>query len=91
MIALSASVAYWAMELYKSAQRPLAAMSDSAQPDPSPDAAKHPVRRPGGRGCGQQLPADGRGCPPAPKAWRSWSPTASRPRRSRSAMNCRAA
>lgn len=39
VIALSASVAYWAMELYKPAQRPLAAMSDSALPDPSPDAA----------------------------------------------------
>lgn len=39
VIALSASVAYWAMELYKPAQRPLAAMSDAAVPDPSPDAA----------------------------------------------------
>jgi general secretion pathway protein C len=39
VIALSASVAYWALELYKPPQRPLAAISDAPAPDPSPDAA----------------------------------------------------
>ena len=39
VIALSASVAYWAMELYKPKQRPLAAMTEAVLPEPSPDAA----------------------------------------------------
>ena len=38
VIALSASIAYWAMELYKPAQRPLAAMPQASVPDPAPDA-----------------------------------------------------
>jgi len=39
VIALSASIAYWVMELYKPKQRPLAAMTEAVMPDPSPDAA----------------------------------------------------
>ncbi|SHH39856.1 type II secretion system protein N [Massilia sp. CF038] len=39
VIALSASVAYWVLELYKPPQRPLAAISEAALPEPSPDAA----------------------------------------------------
>lgn len=38
VIALSASVAYWAMELYKPAQRPMAAIPPASMPDPAPDA-----------------------------------------------------
>jgi general secretion pathway protein C len=39
LIALSASCAYWAMQLYKPAQRPLAAAPVAAVPDPAIDAA----------------------------------------------------
>ena len=39
VIALSASVAYWVMELYKPKQRPLAAMVEASMPEPAPDAA----------------------------------------------------
>lgn len=39
VIALSASIAYWVMELYKPKQRPLAAMPQSSVVEPSPDAA----------------------------------------------------
>jgi general secretion pathway protein C len=39
VIALSASIAYWALELYKPAQRPMAAIADARAPDPAPDAA----------------------------------------------------
>ena len=39
VIALSASIAYWVMELYKPKQRPLAAMVEASLPDPAPDAA----------------------------------------------------
>jgi general secretion pathway protein C len=39
VIALSASIAYWIMELYKPAQRPLAAMPQASMADPSPEVA----------------------------------------------------
>jgi general secretion pathway protein C len=39
VIALSASIAYWVMELYKPKQRPLAAIAEASLPEPSPDAA----------------------------------------------------
>jgi general secretion pathway protein C len=39
VIALSASIAYWVMELYKPKQRPLAAVAEAILPEPSPDAA----------------------------------------------------
>ncbi len=39
VIALSASIAFWGMELYKPAQRPMAAIADARMADPSPDAA----------------------------------------------------
>lgn len=39
VIALSASIAYWAMELYKPKQRPLAAVAEAGMAPPSPDAA----------------------------------------------------
>ena len=39
LIALSVSCAYWAMQLYKPAQRPLAAAPAAAMPDPAIDAA----------------------------------------------------
>ncbi|HEY0064888.1 MAG TPA: type II secretion system protein N [Telluria sp.] len=39
VIALSASIAYWVLELYKPPQRPLAPMTEAAVPEPSPDAA----------------------------------------------------
>lgn len=39
LIVLSASLAYWAMQLYKPAQRPLAAAPAAAMPDPGVDAA----------------------------------------------------
>jgi len=39
VIALSASIAYWVMELYKPAQRPLAAMPQASIADPSPEVA----------------------------------------------------
>lgn len=39
LIALSVSCAYWAMQLYKPAQRPLAAAPMASQPDPAIDAA----------------------------------------------------
>ena len=39
VIALSASIAYWVMELYKPKQRPLAAMAEASMPEPAPDAA----------------------------------------------------
>ncbi len=39
VIALSASIAYWVMALYKPQQRPLAAIVDAPQPEPAPDAA----------------------------------------------------
>ena len=38
VIALSASIAYWVMELYKPTQRPLAAMPQASMPDPAPEA-----------------------------------------------------
>lgn len=39
LIALSASAAYWAMQLYKPAQRPIAAAPAASMPEPSIDAA----------------------------------------------------
>jgi general secretion pathway protein C len=39
LIVLSVSSAYWAMQLYKPAQRPLAAAPAAAMPDPAIDAA----------------------------------------------------
>ena len=39
VIALSASLAYWVLALYKPQQRPLAAIVDAPMPDPAPDAA----------------------------------------------------
>jgi general secretion pathway protein C len=39
LIALSASAAYWVLQLYQPAQRPLAAAPPSAAPEPSADAA----------------------------------------------------
>ncbi len=39
VIALSASLAYWVMELYKPKQRPLAAIAEASLPEPAPDAA----------------------------------------------------
>jgi general secretion pathway protein C len=39
VIALSASVAYWAIELYKPKQRPLAPIAEASMPEPAPDAA----------------------------------------------------
>lgn len=39
VLALSASIAYWVMELYKPKQRPLAPTTEAVMPDPSPDAA----------------------------------------------------
>ena len=39
VIALSASMAYWVIALYKPPQRPLAAMVETGMPDPAPDAA----------------------------------------------------
>ena len=38
LIALSASIAYWVMELYKPAQRPMAAIAEARLPEPSPEA-----------------------------------------------------
>jgi general secretion pathway protein C len=38
VIALSASIAYWVMELYKPAQRPMAAIAEARMPDPLPEA-----------------------------------------------------
>jgi len=38
VIALSASIAFWALALYKPPQRPLAAISDAPMPDPSAEA-----------------------------------------------------
>lgn len=39
VIALSASIAFWVLALYKPQQRPLAAMAETSVPDPVPDAA----------------------------------------------------
>ena len=39
VIALSASIAYWVLQLYKPAQRPMAAIADARMADPAPDAA----------------------------------------------------
>ncbi len=39
VIALSASIAYWVMQLYKPAQRPLTATAPQSLAEPSPDAA----------------------------------------------------
>lgn len=39
VIALSASIAFWVLALYKPPQRPLAAIAETAMPDPVPDAA----------------------------------------------------
>jgi general secretion pathway protein C len=39
VIALSASIAFWAMALYKPKQRPLAAIVEAPMPEPVPDAA----------------------------------------------------
>jgi general secretion pathway protein C len=39
VIALSASIAYWVIELYKPKQRPLAPMAEASMPEPAPDAA----------------------------------------------------
>lgn len=39
VIALSASIAYWVMALYKPQQRPMAAIAEASAPDPVPDAA----------------------------------------------------
>ena len=39
VIALSASIAYWIIALYKPQQRPLAAMVETSMPDPAPEAA----------------------------------------------------
>lgn len=39
LVALSASIAYWALQLYQPAQRPLAAAPAPAMPDPGIDAA----------------------------------------------------
>ena len=39
VIALAASLAYWAMQLYKPAQRPLAAAPPATVPEPAPAAA----------------------------------------------------
>lgn len=39
VIALSASAAYWGLQLYKPVQRQLAAAPVAVQPDPAPDAA----------------------------------------------------
>jgi general secretion pathway protein C len=39
VIALSASIAYWVLALYKPQQRPLAAIVEAPAPDPVPDAA----------------------------------------------------
>ena len=39
VIALSASIAYWGINLYKPPQRPLAPMVEASLPEPSPDAA----------------------------------------------------
>ena len=39
VIALSASIAYWVIALYKPQQRPLAAMVETSMPDPAPEAA----------------------------------------------------
>jgi general secretion pathway protein C len=39
VIALSASIAYWVMELYKPAQRPMAAISEPRMAEPLPEAA----------------------------------------------------
>lgn len=39
VIALSASIAYWVMELYKPKQRPMAALPQTSVVEPSPDAA----------------------------------------------------
>lgn len=38
VIALSASIAYWVLQLYKPPQRPMAAIPQSSLPDPAPDA-----------------------------------------------------
>ena len=39
VIALSASIAYWVMALYKPQQRPMAAIAEASMLDPAPDAA----------------------------------------------------
>ena len=39
VIALSASIAYWVMALYKPQQRPMAAIAEASVLDPAPDAA----------------------------------------------------
>lgn len=39
VIALSASIAFWFLALYKPEQRPLAAIVETSVPDPAPDAA----------------------------------------------------
>jgi general secretion pathway protein C len=39
VIALSASVAFWFLQLYKGPQRPMAAIAEAPMPDPAPDAA----------------------------------------------------
>jgi general secretion pathway protein C len=39
LVALSASIAYWVLQLYQPAQRPLAAAPASSMPDPGIDAA----------------------------------------------------
>ena len=39
LILLSASIAYWVLQLYKPAQRPLAPVTVAAQAEPAPDAA----------------------------------------------------
>ena len=39
VIALSASIAFWVLQLYKPAQRPMAAIADARMADPAPDAA----------------------------------------------------
>jgi general secretion pathway protein C len=39
LVALSASIAYWVLQLYQPAQRPLAAAPAAALPDPAVDAA----------------------------------------------------
>ena len=39
VIALSASIAFWVLQLYKPAQRPMAAIAEARMADPAPDAA----------------------------------------------------
>ena len=39
VIALSASIAFWVLQLYKPAQRPMSAIAEARMADPAPDAA----------------------------------------------------